>query len=235
MQQWVCKTCGYNMIGEAPERCPFCGADHDQFVDWQLAEQNYRVAERRVNDRVTQLRSQPKLGLEHAAYRIAGEHGALWIDCPSAYNRTLQPVGAILFTHPHFLGASNQYRDLWRAEVYLHALDAENPLAKPFPIDHRFRADFVLDGVSAYHVGGHTPGFTIYIFRDVLFVCDYAFPPGPRMQLNPHGPERETWQGAGTILDIVRHQPLTTVCGYNYICPFHDWLADFQRIINNPD
>lgn len=235
MQQWVCKTCGYNMIGEAPGHCPFCGAKRDQFISWQQAEQRYRVTGRRVTDQVTQLLSEPRLGLEHAAYRIDNEEGAFWIDCPSAYNRHLEPVQAILFTHPHFLGASNQYRDLWQAKVYLHALDAANPLADPFPVDYRFRNDFVIGGISAYHIGGHTPGFTLYIFRDVLFICDYAFPPGSAMRLNPHGPERETWQGACAILNLVRQMPLTTVCGYDYVCAFNDWLADFQRIINNPD
>ncbi|WP_031432436.1 MBL fold metallo-hydrolase [Methylomarinum vadi] len=235
MQQWVCKTCGYNMIGEAPEFCPFCGARHDQFVSWEEAERIYRVTAHRVTDDVTQLLSEPKLGLEHAAYRVDLEQSAVWIDCPSAYNRTLEPVQAILFTHPHFLGASNQYRALWHAKVYLHALDAENPLATSFPIDKRFEHDFVFNEVLAYHIGGHTPGFTLYIYREVLFICDYAFPPGPDMRLNPYGPELETRQGADAIFKIVRQRPLKTVCGYNYVCPFDDWLADFRRVIGKSD
>lgn len=31
--QWVCLQCGYNMIGEMPEICPFCGARHDYFLN----------------------------------------------------------------------------------------------------------------------------------------------------------------------------------------------------------
>ena len=48
--------------------------------------------------------------LEHAAYRVETEDGAVWIDCLSAFNRDLEPVKAIYFTHEDFLGASNQYR-----------------------------------------------------------------------------------------------------------------------------
>lgn len=235
MKQWVCKTCGYNMIGECPDVCPFCGAHHDQFLSGEQAEKIYRVNSHRVNNRVSQLLSEPRLGLEHAAYRIETDHGAVWIDCPSVYNRDLEPVQAILFTHPHFMGASNQYREQWHAEVYLHALDAANPLVKSFPVDTPFDTDFTYDGISAYHIGGHTPGFTIYVYRQVLFVCDYAFPPGRAMRLNPHGPEQETRLGAVTLLNIIKEMPLQTVCGYNYVCDYKDWLVDFQRTIHNPD
>ncbi|WP_305908830.1 rubredoxin-like domain-containing protein [Methylomarinum sp. Ch1-1] len=232
MKQWVCETCGYNMIGEQPEHCPFCGADRDHFISWEQAEKTYRVCAYPVNADVTQLISEPRLGLEHAAYRVETKQGTVWIDCPSAFNRTLEPVQAILFTHPHFMGASNQYRELWQATVYLHALDAENPLAKPFPVDKRFSDDFVFAGIEAYHIGGHTPGFTLYIYQDVLFICDYAFPPGSSMRLNPFGPERETRQGAQIILKLIKSRPLKTVCGYNYCCDFKPWLDDFRRLVD---
>jgi len=126
-KQWVCTTCGYNMIDEMPDVCPFCGARHDKFTPWYEAAQTYRVTSHRVNDYVTQLLSVPRLGFEHAAYRIETEAGAVWIDCPSAFNRDLKPVEAICFTHKDFLGASNQYRELWNTQVHLHALDTEFP------------------------------------------------------------------------------------------------------------
>ncbi|MGZ8187592.1 MAG: MBL fold metallo-hydrolase, partial [Methylosarcina sp.] len=182
---------------------------------------------------VMQLTSVPKLGLEHAAYRIETEKSAVWIDCPSAFNRTLEPVRNILFTHPHFMGASNQYRQLWQAEVWLHALDADQPLIRSFPIDHRFTDDFVIDGIESYHIGGHTPGYTIYIYQDMLFICDYAFPPGPNMRLNPFGPKHETLQGALRIRALTEKKPLTTVCGYNYVCDFSDWFDNFDQAIRS--
>ena len=148
MTQWVCKTCGYNMIGEQPDLCPFC-AHHDLFIDWEQAEKTYRVTSHRVNDSVTQLISEPKLGLEHAAYRIETAKGAVWIDCSSAFNRTLEPTRTILFTHPHFMGTSNQYRELWDAKVYQYALDADQPLSNLFPVNERFNNDFAFGGITA--------------------------------------------------------------------------------------
>ncbi|NER35188.1 MAG: MBL fold metallo-hydrolase [Oscillatoria sp. SIO1A7] len=230
--QWVCITCGYNMIGEMPDNCPFCGVGQDKFVTWEQAEQTYRVTPQRVSDRVTQLRSLPRLGIEHAAYRIETDNGAVWIDCPSAFNRDLEPVQSIYFTHKDFLGASNQYRELWGAKVNLHALDAEHPLVKLFPIDLPFTGDFVENGIEAFHIGGHSPGFTIYIYDKVLFVCDYAFPPGSKMRLNPFGPKEETRNGGQKILEIIAERAIDTVCGYNYFVEFDPWLKDFERLFN---
>ena len=231
-QQWVCTTCGYNMIGEMPDVCPFCGARHDKFVPWDEAEQIYRVTPHRVNDYVVQLLSVPRLGIEHAAYRIETDDGAVLIDCPSAFNRDLETVKAIYFTHKDFLGASNQYRELWGAKVYLHALDAEIPIAKPFPVDRPFDGDFTEHGIEAFHIGGHSPGFTMYIYRKVLFICDYAFPPGAKMRFNPFGPQQETRDRATRILEIISERSLETVCGYNFITEFNSWREDFKHLFD---
>jgi len=230
-QQWVCLQCGYNMIGELPDVCPFCGASHDRFMAWDETEKHFRVHSLAVSEGVSQLLSVPKLGYEHAAYRIETEAGAVWIDSPSAFNRDLPPVDAIFFTHHHFMGASNQYRRLWNAQVWLHELDAKHRLAASFDIDKQFADDFVAHGMEAYHVGGHTPGFTFYIHRDVLFICDYVFLAGPSMSFNPYGPAQETVKQARRIHEIVKTRPLTTVCGYNYVAPYADWLSGFEQLI----
>lgn len=231
--QWVCLQCGYNMIGEMPGICPFCGAHHEQFMIWDEAEKTYRVTTQAVNDVVGQLLSVPKLGYEHAAYRVETEAGAVWIDSPSAFNRDLAPIDAILFTHHHFMGASNQYRRLWNAEVRLHELDAGHRLATLFDIDRRFADDFVAYGIEAYHAGGHTPGFTFYIYRDVLFICDYVFLTEGGMCFNPYGPAQETLKRAQRIYEIITTKPLKTVCGYNYVANFADWLTSFEHLIEN--
>ena len=219
------------MIGGRPDVCPFCGARHEQFVSAAQAEKTYRVTPTPVGTGVTQLLSVPRLGLEHAAYRVETDQGAAWIDCPSAFNRDLDPVGAILFTHNDFLGASNQYRALWGARVHLHALDAVHPLAREHPVDFAFDGDFRRGSLAAWHVGGHTPGFTIYVHDDVLFVCDYAFPPGAAMRLNPYGDGDATRRGGARILEIVEGRGLATVCGYNYVADFADWRDDFARAL----
>ncbi|MBD9356523.1 MBL fold metallo-hydrolase [Methylomonas albis] len=231
-QQWVCLQCGYNMIGEMPDVCPFCGAHHDQFMAWDEAEKAYRVTVHPVNDVVSQLLSEPKLGLEHSAYRIETADGAVWIDSPSAFNRDLAPVQSILFTHHHFLGASNQYRRIWNAEVWLHELDAKHHLVDLFDIDRRFTEDFSHRGVEAYHVGGHTPGFTFYIYRDVLFICDYVFLTSSGLCFNPYGPESETRKQAQRIYQIIGTKSLKTVCAYNYVANFSDWLPGFERLLS---
>ncbi len=231
-QQWVCLQCGYNMIGEMPDVCPFCGARHDQFMAWDEAEKTYHVTAHPVNDVVSQLLSVPKLGLEHAAYCIETPDGAVWIDSPSAFNRNLAPVQSILFTHHHFLGASNQYRQLWNTKVWLHEQDAKHRLVSLFDIDCRFNDDFIHHGIEAYHVGGHTPGFTFYIYRDVLFICDYVFLTASGLQFNPYGSESETRKQAQRIYQIVSAKSLKTVCGYNYIAHFADWLPGFERLLS---
>lgn len=231
-QQWVCLQCGYNMIGEMPEVCPFCGARHHQFMAWDAAENAFHISEYPVNDVVSQLRSVPKLGLEHAAYRIETGDAVVWIDAPSAFNRTLAPVQCLFFTHHHFLGASNQYRKIWNAEVYLHALDAKHRLVSLFDIDRRFTGDFTQHGIEAYHIGGHTPGFTCYVYGDVLFICDYVFVTANGMQFNPYGPEAETRKQAQRIYQIVGARSLKTVCGYNYVANFANWLPAFERLLS---
>lgn len=233
MQQWVCLVCGYNMIGEIPDICPFCGAKHENFMAWGDAENTYRVTSRPVNEVVSQLLSVPKLGLEHAAYRVETNTGGVWIDAPSAFNRDLTPVQSILFTHHHFLGASNQYRRIWNAEIWLHAQDAKHRLVNLFDIDQRFNDDFIHHGIQAYPVGGHTPGFTFYTYRDTLFICDYVFLTSTGMRFNPYGPERETLRQAGRIFEIIESMPLKTVCGYNYVADFADWLPRFERLALN--
>lgn len=216
------------MIGKMPDVCPFCGEPYSFFITWQEAEAAYRVTEVRVNQYVTQLMSVPRLGLEHAAYRVETQSGPLWIDSPSVLNRDLAPVAHIFFTHPVFLGASNQYRDLWSAEVHLHTLDAANPLIDQFPIDHRFETDFDHQGLQVFHIGGHTPGFSIYLYQAVLFVCDYAFPPDQSMQLNPYSPANEIRQSGERIREIgLQHNP-QIVCGYNYVTDFASWLPHFE-------
>ncbi len=231
MAQWVCKVCGYNMIGERPDVCPFCGARHEEFLTSEEAEKTYRVTPSEVADGVTQLMSVPGLGLEHAAYRIESDPGPVWVDCPSAFNRDLDPVDAILFSHKDFMGAANEYRDLWGAQVCLHQLDASHPLARQFPVDNAFSGDFKRGSLEAFHIGGHTPGFTMYVHDDVLFACDYAFPPGAGMKLNPYGDPHETRNRGARVLDITEGRGLKKVCGYNYVTDFPAWRDDFARAL----
>ena len=41
MAKYVCKVCGYTAEGEAPEKCPVCGAGKEAFIEMAEGEKNY--------------------------------------------------------------------------------------------------------------------------------------------------------------------------------------------------
>jgi hydroxyacylglutathione hydrolase len=228
-EQYVCLVCGFNIVGFHPANCPFCGAASKQFITAEECSARYRVVPVRVNDKVTRLNSQPALGIEHAAYRIETEQGACWIDCPSCFDSTLEKTEDILFTHHHFLGASNLYRDFFSAAVHIHREDSLHDICRPFTFDVTFTDNFVHQGIEAYHVDGHTPGFTFYIFQDILFICDYLFLAADGMKYNPFGPADKTIAGGVRIAELLKDRKLTTVCGYNYVVDYLDWKRRFDE------
>jgi hydroxyacylglutathione hydrolase len=227
-EQYVCVVCGFNMIGGKPDRCPFCGAGPEKYLTADECSSRYHVQETPVNDRVTRLNSVPPLGIEHAAYRIETPLRTYWVDCPSSFDQELDPVDVILFTHHHFLGASNLYRKEFAAETHIHRLDSAHELCREFTFDVTFRHDFESDGIHAFHIGGHTPGFTFYIFEDVLLICDYVFLKDGSMMYNPFGPADETVAGGERIAKILEGRDLATVCGYNYVTPYAEWREKFM-------
>ena len=84
-------------------------------------------------------------------------------------------MDVIMFTHHHFLGASNLYRQLFSSQVYIHKLDSTHRICQAFTFDKTFENNFTEGDIEAFHIDGHTPGFTFYIFEDVLLICDYVF------------------------------------------------------------
>lgn len=226
-EQYVCLVCGFNMIGFYPDNCPFCGAARKHFITARECSDRYRVIGTLVNDKVTRLNSSPPLGLEHAAYRIETRSGPCWIDSPSSFDSSLKPAERIFFTHHHFLGASNLYRKHFDARVHIHHDDSVHDICRPFSFDVTFKENFSHHGIEAFHVGGHTPGFTCYIFEGLLFICDYVFLAGDDMKYNPFGPAGETVAGGCRIRGILEGRALSTVCGYNYVVPYDDWIRRF--------
>jgi len=234
-KQWVCTVCGYNAVGARPERCPFCGGQSGRILDSATISRRYRVTATPVSATVQQLKSSPRLGLEHAAYSIEADGGRVWIDCPAVFTEDLPAVDAILFTHKDFIGAANQYKQLWEPELWLHEADAELSEAAAQCVNKKFSEPVDRFGLRGIHIGGHSPGFTVYVWEDVLFVCDYAYPPGNAMKLNPHGNREATHEGAGRLADAVFSgdlaSSLSTVCGYNYVVNFADWQKAFARLL----
>jgi glyoxylase-like metal-dependent hydrolase (beta-lactamase superfamily II) len=219
------------MIGYKPDRCPFCGAASRTFLTSEQCSSRYEVQAVPVTKKVSRLNSTPALGFEHAAYRVETGGKVFMIDCPSCFDRKVRPVSIISFTHHHFLGASNKYRDLFGAEVRIHLVESKPKISQAFPFDSLFEGDWVEEGIEAYPVGGHTPGFTIYFFEDCLFVCDYVFVEENRMVYNPYGPVGETIDGGSRIREkLAGTRDIRWVCGYNYVVGFSDWYRLFSEV-----
>ena len=226
-EQYVCTVCGFNIVGSHPTLCPFCGASREKFFTAEECSAKFRVKATAVNEKITRLNSVPSLGFEHAAYQIETGEKTLWIDCPSSFDRSLAPAHVLMFTHHHFLGASNQYRELFGAQVRIHQLDSHHDLCRAFPFDVTFEKNFQEMGIEAFHIGGHTPGFTMYIFEDVLFICDYLFLKKEGMIFNPYGPVDETIAGGERMRKILEGRNISKVCGWNYVVDYSEWQAKF--------
>ncbi len=227
-EQYVCLVCGFNMIGFHPERCPFCGASARHFITAAECSSRFKVVSTPVNGKVTRLNSLPALGIEHAAYRIETGRGACWIDSPSCYDASLEQTDAIFFTHHHFLGASNLYREHFKAQVRIHQRDSVHAICRPFTFDATFEDSFVHQGIEAFPIDGHTPGFTLYIFEDVLLICDYVFLGEGVMKFNPFGPADRTIAGGERIGKILDGRTLSFVCGYDYVIDYAEWKDRFD-------
>jgi hydroxyacylglutathione hydrolase len=232
MQQ-VCLNCGYNIVGYEPDFCPFCGAPKNQFITAEECTSRYKIKEIKVNNKVSGFNSYPRLGLEHAAYRIKTNHGFIMIDCPSTFRTEIKPIDCILFTHHHFLGASNLYKRYFGTNLWINSADSNNSLTKNYEFDSRFNSNFEKWDIHAYHIDGHTRGFTFYIFDDVLFICDYIFVNSESLRFNPYGPYQRTVKGANKMMDIVSDVELTYVCGFDYTMDFSKWIKMFKELVSH--
>lgn len=231
-EQYVCLKCGYNIINFYPEFCPFCGVPKDNFITAEEGSRKYRIVSSKVNDKIIRLISYPSLGLEHSAYCLKVEGKNIWIDCPSIFSKDLEPMDKIIFTHNHFLGASNLYRSYYTAFIWIHKKDSEHPLAIHHPFDKKFEQEFKIMGIEAFHIDGHTPGFTFYIFEKTLFICDYVVITDQKFILNPYGPIKSTMEGAKELNNFIKNKDINEVCGFNYVMDYQKWETRFLKLIS---
>jgi len=231
--QYVCLACGYNLINYYPKSCPFCGVSNENFITAEECANKYKIIKDKVSNEVFRLYSYPSLGLEHSTYCINIKSKNIWIDCPSSFTKNLDPMDKILFTHNHFLGASNLYRSYYTAFIWIHKKDSSHYLVKNYPIDRKFKYNFKLSEISAFHIDGHTPGFTFYIFKTNLFICDYLILKGKNFILNPYGPAFSTRIGAEKLKNIVKNYVIKKVCGFNYVMDYNEWNEGFLNLLNN--
>lgn len=230
-EQQVCKVCGYNMLGTCPDHCPFCGADRGQFLTAEEATARYRVVEHPITGALSRIDTEPAIGIEHAAYRVDTGQKVFLIDCPVVFDPNLRPVDVIAFTHPHFLGACNLYRQAFGAEVWIHLADSLNPLARAYPFDRTFERGFAEFGLEALPIDGHTPGFTVYMHGDSLFPCDLVFPDEDGMRFNPYGPDRSTRDAGAYLRKRIEGRDFARVCGWNYVADYRDWREQFDTLL----
>ncbi|MFX0023392.1 MAG: MBL fold metallo-hydrolase [Candidatus Hermodarchaeota archaeon] len=231
-EQYVCLICGYNMIGKKHDFCPFCGSSSDNFITAEECSKRYKVVGIRVNDKVDRLNSYPSLGLEHSAYSVKIDNKRIWIDCPSTFSINLEPMDKIIFTHNHFLGASNLYRSYYTAFIWIHKNDSEHFFAANHPFDKKFDQGFKNMGIEAFYINGHTPGFTFYVFEKTLFICDYVLLRNQKLILNPYGPSEATLEGAKKLIISIKNKDLNEVCGVNYVMDYQEWKIRFLKLIS---
>jgi hydroxyacylglutathione hydrolase len=218
------------MVGYLPEYCPFCGALQKNFITAKECSEQYELKIIEIKKNVSQVLSTPKLGLEHAAYQIKTENKIVWIDCPSTFKNTLDSLDFILFTHHHFLGTSNLYKEYYDTKVHIHKEDSNNYLSKYHNFDVMFENNFILHGIEAFHINGHTKGFTFYIFDDLIFICDYFFVNNKNFRFNPYGSETRTQKGGIKLKEIIEGRPISIVCGVDYVLPFNEWYESFIKL-----
>jgi hydroxyacylglutathione hydrolase len=230
-EQHVCLVCGYNMLGDCPDHCPFCGADRSRFLTAEEASARYRVVEEPITETLSRVNSEPAIGIEHAAYRVDSGQRIFLIDCPVVFDPRLRPVDVIAFTHPHFLGACNLYREAFGAKIWIHMADSLNPLARPYPFDRTFERGFTEAGLEALPIDGHTPGFTVYIHEDSLFPCDLVFPEENGMSFNPYGPDRSTRDAGAYLWKLIENRSFARVCGWNYVADYGEWREKFKNLL----
>ncbi len=230
-RQYVCTECGYNMPGYCPDFCPFCGAEKRIFITWKECSTLFDVACLEVTGNISRLKAEPPLGPELSSYCIDTGESTIWIDCPPAFDSTLPSANHIVFTHNHLLGAVNLYRRHFHSRVRIHALDSANSLCRGFAFDGTFHDSFVEDGLEAFHINGHTPGFTIYIYEHTLFVSDLVHFDQGRLHLNLFGPQDETANAAKRTHRILESRRIDQVCGHENVVPFEYWMKKFEDML----
>lgn len=227
MTSLVCGGCGFNPPQQIPAHCLLCGTPKDRFVSEAYVNERCTLKETRVNHRVTRLKAEA-LGV--SVYRIETPHRSVLIDCLPTFNPDIPAVDAILFTHRDFMGASDRYHQHWGSEVYLHEAEHQHPLACHHQVTQPFSNDFEYHGINAFVLGGHTPGFTAYIYQDVLFVCDLVVGSAEDMRFNPFGNREKIRLAAQRLKHLLRRRTVRTVCGFNYVTDFDQWMSYFKKL-----
>jgi len=228
MNTTICNGCGFNATTTAPAHCPLCGTPGNRFLSEQKAAQRSNIKVSNINHRITRLKAE---GLGTSAYRLETSAGSVWIDCLPVFNEAVAPVDAILFTHRDFMGATDRYQQAWHAETWLHRVEQSHPLAQDHHITHGFDDNFCRGDLEAFVIGGHTPGFTVYLHKDALFVCDLVLGQDDLMRFNAAGSPEANLDAATRLNALLRRRKIRVVCGYNSVTDFRSWQNAFKKLL----
>jgi len=83
------------------------------------------------------------------------------------------------------------------------------------------------------HINGHTPGFTVFRYKDVLLLCYYIFYNGRRSKFNPYGPVHPTRQGGAKLYRLLQEWEISLVCGFDYVANFAEWQTKFEELLSH--
>ena len=89
--------------------------------------------------------------------------------------------------------------------------------------------------MEAHHVGGHSPGFTVYVAGSILFVCDLLYFRGSHLIFNPYGPKDPTQKAGVALAKLLREEgrAFSYVCDVNGATSYGKWEMAFVRLLES--
>lgn len=230
-RQFVCTGCGHNMIGQQPDFCSMCGDPKHVFITLNECSSLFDIIPTQISEKIARLETYPPLGNETCAYIIKAGHRSIWVDCPSPFHRSVPRADLILVTHCHALGCSNMYRKKFKAEVWIHRQDAEDEVSHGFPLDRLFEKDFSFLGIEAFHLGGHTNGFTAFLFDGTLFISDMVYFERGKLRFQPSPAREEVKKAAKKLVQVMQEREIGQVCSSENCVDYAFWKSKFEQLL----
>jgi len=179
MEPWLCGTCGveYDPVPSPPSACWIC-EDERQWVPrdgqrWTTASElrraGYRSSLRWLEEGLLGIGVEPAVGIGQRALAVVGDRGVVVFDAAplldedaAATIRSLGPVVALCFSHPHFYGAAVTWAELLGAErILVPQVDAAWFVRSSERVA-LYDDDVVeLGEVELRRIGGHFPGSSV--------------------------------------------------------------------------
>ncbi|KAL4419041.1 hypothetical protein ABPG77_011023 [Micractinium sp. CCAP 211/92] len=202
MPSFSCATCAaqFPPAEKPPPACPIC-EDERQYVaqaghPWtsreELIESGHKIVFQDVEEGVTALAVEPKLGIGQRAYLLHTEAGTVLWDCvgllhPDAVQHIKQQYGgitAIAISHPHFYCAMADWAEAFDCQVWVHEAD-RGFITCPSDRIQLWSGDEkqLAPGCTLVRLGGHFPGSSVLHWdrctadgKPIVFAGDTVMP-----------------------------------------------------------